>query len=347
VHTPLSVRRILRHRGAAVTTGLLVVGVLAMTGGTAGAAPQPTVAQVQQKLSKLNAQADKLGQQFIQVKQELASANQRLKLVNRQSSRYQAQFDSMRTEIGMIAATAYKGGNLNSSAALLTSGNAQQMLNQSSILTELSSVNSAQMHQFLDIARHLTATQETARRARGAILALRNSLSKRQQALNKMIAQQKSLLAQLTPPQQVGTGPGGGGAGGGGGGGGQPPVPYKGPTSTQAQQAVAYAYSKIGAPYVWGASGPSAFDCSGLTSAAWASAGVSIPRISYDQISSLPAVPLNALQPGDILGFAQNSHVGIYVGNNQLIDAPTAGSNVELISLSGWYQQTLDAAVRP
>jgi cell wall-associated NlpC family hydrolase len=344
VHTPLSVRRIARHRGAAVTTSLLVVGVLATTGGTAAAAPQPTVAQVQQKLSKLNAQADRLGQQFIQVKLELASANQRLKLVNRQSSRYQAQFDSMRTEIGQIAAAAYKGGNMNSSVALLTSGNAQQMLNQSSILTELSSVNGAQMHQFIGIARHLTATQETARRARGAILALRNSLSKRRQALSKLIDQQKALLAQLTPPQQVGTGPGGGSSGGGGG---KPPVPHKGPVGSQAQQAVAYAYSKIGDPYVWGASGPSAFDCSGLTSAAWASAGISIPRISYDQISSLPSVPLNALQPGDILGFSGNSHVGLYVGNNQLIDAPTAGSNVELISLSGWYAQTLDAAVRP
>ena len=81
--------------------------------------------------------------------------------------------------------------------------------------------------------------------------------------------------------------------------------------------------------------------------AAWASAGVSIPRVSYDQISSLPAVPLNALQPGDILGIAGNSHVAMYVGHNQLIDAPTTGSNVELISLSGWYAQNLDAAVRP
>jgi cell wall-associated NlpC family hydrolase len=343
VHTPLSVRRILRHRGAAVTTSLLIVGVLAMTGGTAGAAPQPTIAQVQQKLSKLNAQADKLGQQFIQVKQELASASQRLKLVNRQASRYQVQFDAMRSEVGKIAAAANKGGNLNSSVALLTSGNAQQMLNQSSILTELSSVNSTQMHQFISVARQLTQTQETARRAKAAIVSLRNSLNKRNKALQKLIAQQKALLAQLTPAQQVGTGPGGGTGGNGGGG----PPHYKGPTKTQAEQAVAYAYSKIGDPYLWGGSGPNAFDCSGLTMASWASAGISIPRISYDQISSLPAVPLNALQPGDILGFAQNSHVGIYVGNNQLIDAPTAGSNVELISLSGWYAQQLDAAVRP
>ena len=74
---------------------------------------------------------------------------------------------------------------------------------------------------------------------------------------------------------------------------------------------------------------------------------MAIPRISYDQISQLPAVPLNALQPGDILGFAGNSHVAIYVGNNELIDAPTSGAFVEKVALSGWYAQQLDAAVRP
>jgi cell wall-associated NlpC family hydrolase len=339
VHTPPSVRRISGHRGAAITACLIAVGALVATGGTAGAAPQPTVTQVQQKLSKLNIQADRLGAQFDQAQQELTSANQRLTLVNRQVSRYQGQFDAMRTEVGKIAAAAYEGGSLNSSAALLTSGNAQQMLNQSSILVELSSVNSAKMHQFIAVTRQLTQTQQTVRRAQAAIQALRNGLSKRREALDKVIAQQKSLLAQLTPPQQIGTGPGTGPGPGTGGG------HYTGPTSTQAGKAVAYAYSKLGDPYQWGGTGPGAFDCSGLTMSAWASAGVSIPRVSYDQMSQLPAVPLNALQPGDILGFNGNSHVAIYVGNNELIDAPNASGVVELVSLGGWY--TPDGAVAP
>jgi cell wall-associated NlpC family hydrolase len=320
----------------------MAVGVLALTGGTAGAAPQPTVAQVRDKLTKLNTQADRLAAQFDQVQQELGSAGQRLRLVNREASRYQAQFDSMRTEIGKIAAAAYEGGNLNSSAALLTSGNPQQMLNQSSILTELSSVNSTQMHQFVAVARQLTATQQTARRAKSAIVALRNSLNKRRQALHKLISQQQALLAQLTPAQQVGTGPGTTGGTGGTGG-----TKYTGPTSTQAQKAVAFAYAQLGKPYVFGAAGPNSFDCSGLTMSAWAAAGISIPRVSYDQISALPSVPLNALQPGDILGFAGNSHVAIYVGGNELIDAPHTGLNVEKVALSGWFAQELDAAVRP
>ena len=80
---------------------------------------------------------------------------------------------------------------------------------------------------------------------------------------------------------------------------------------------------------------------------AWAAAGVSIPRISYDQMSELPSVSTSALQPGDILGFAGNSHVGIYVGGGYLIDAPQTGEDVEKVALSGWYQSELDGAVRP
>ena len=112
---------------------------------------------------------------------------------------------------------------------------------------------------------------------------------------------------------------------------------------------MAFAYNALGCPYVFGATGPcgSGFDCSGLTMSAWASAGVSIPRTSYGQ-ATLPAVSTSALQPGDILEFAGDSHVGIYVGNNMLIDAPTPGMNVEKVSLSSsWYAANLDGAVRP
>jgi cell wall-associated NlpC family hydrolase len=112
---------------------------------------------------------------------------------------------------------------------------------------------------------------------------------------------------------------------------------------------VAFAYNQLGCPYVFGGTGPcgSGFDCSGLTMSAWASAGVSVPRTSYGQ-ATLPAVSLSNLQPGDILEFAGDSHVGIYVGGGMLIDAPQPGMNVEKVSLSSsWYAANLDAAVRP
>jgi cell wall-associated NlpC family hydrolase len=80
---------------------------------------------------------------------------------------------------------------------------------------------------------------------------------------------------------------------------------------------------------------------------AWAAAGVAIPRTSEEQMSELPSVSLSELAPGDILGFSGNSHVGMYMGGGELIDAPQTGMNVQEVPLSGWYAANLDGAVRP
>jgi cell wall-associated NlpC family hydrolase len=340
VHTPPALQKIVAKRGVAIAASLIVTGAVLAAGGSAGAAPTPTVKQVQQRLTKLNNEANRLGQQFDQVKQDLAAARQRLALVNREVARYRVRFAAMRTEIGKIAATAYVDGtSLTSSAALLTSGNPQQILDQSSILVELSSTNSSEMHQFLAAARALSGAQKAARRAEKGIAELKAGLVKRRHDLQTLINQQQALLAQLSPAQKKQAT---------GGGGNTKKVHYRGPASTQAQKAVAFAYAQIGCPYVWGGTGPcsAGFDCSGLTMSAWAYAGVAIPRTSYDQ-ASLPAVPLDAIQPGDILEFAGDSHVGIYVGGGYLIDAPVPGQDVEKVALAGWYREELDAAVRP
>ena len=122
--------------------------------------------------------------------------------MDREATRYQARFKSMRTEIARIATIAYESGNMTSVAALLTSGDAQQVLDQSSILLELSSDNSAEMSQFIMAARQLAGAQQAARRAKQAIVALRNNLVSQRKSLGKLIATQKTLLAQLTPAQQ-------------------------------------------------------------------------------------------------------------------------------------------------
>jgi peptidoglycan DL-endopeptidase CwlO len=338
----------MRYRAASVTAGLAALGILAATGGVAVAAPQPTIAQVQKKLTQLSTKIDQLDQQLDQVKQELSSANQRLAVVNIEAARYAKQYNSMRTEVGRIAAQAYEQGNINSSVALLTSGNPQQILNQSSILMELSATNKAEMDQFISAAHALTSTQQAAQHTRAGIAQLKSSLSLRRSSLGKQQTQQKTLLAQLTPAQQAAAGPGGTAAGPA-----APPVvtgpsKYTGPTSTQAEKAVAYAYAQLGCPYVYGGTGPcsSGFDCSGLMMEAWAAAGLAIPRTSEEQ-AGLPAVSTSELQPGDILEFAGDSHVGMYVGGGMLLDAPHSGAVVEKVALSGWYQSELDGAVRP
>lgn len=330
-----------RASATLAATAVLISAVVAASEATA--APQPTIGQVKHKIEQLTGKVDRLGQQYDQVQQNLAAARQRLDLLNRQEHRYNQQFHRMREAVAQIAALAYEDGSFGSQVGLLTSGNPQQILNQSSILLELSATNSAQMDAFLAAARQLTGTQRAARRTAKGILALRDSLRSRRAHLNKLLAQQQTLLAELTPVQRQNLGPGGGSGG----------TKYTGPTSTQAEKAVSFAYAQIGCPYVYAGTGPCnyGYDCSGLTQAAWAYAGVSIPRTSYDQIASLPAVSLQNLpqylQPGDILGFAGNSHVGIYIGHDELIDAPVPGADVQIVPLSGWYLSNLDAAVRP
>ena len=115
-------------------------------------------------------------------------------------------------------------------------------------------------------------------------------------------------------------------------------------TSAGAQAAVAFAYAQLGKPYVYGATGPSGYDCSGLTGAAWKAAGVSIPRTSGAQWSGLRSVSTSNLRPGDIVVYYGGGHVGLYVGNGMIIHAPRPGKSVEKVSLN---TMPISGAVRP
>lgn len=98
-----------------------------------------------------------------------------------------------------------------------------------------------------------------------------------------------------------------------------------------AAQAISFARAQLGKPYVWGATGPSAYDCSGLTQAAWRAAGVSLPRTTYTQINAGPRVSRSQLAPGDLVFFYSGiSHVGLYIGGGQMIHAPRPGAPVRI-----------------
>ncbi len=334
-----AVKPSLLRRGAAIIASALAAGTLATFAGVAGAAPQPTVDQVQQAVNQLTTQMDQAVQHYDQAAQELASANQRLALVTREVSTDRASFQSMRAQVAAIASTAYENGNMSSIGALLTSNNPQAVMSQASVLMQLSTDRSAQVAQFISAARQLEGAQQTARRTQTAVAALDKALLARKQSIGTALTKKKALLATLTaqqtPPATVGAG-------------GTTSAVYTGTTSTQAGKAVAFAYAQLGKPYVWGATGPDSYDCSGLVQAAWASAGVAIPRDTYSQVAGLPAIPLSSLQPGDLVFFDGDGHVAMYVGAGMLIDAPQPGQNVELISLSSsWYASTVDSAARP
>jgi cell wall-associated NlpC family hydrolase len=118
--------------------------------------------------------------------------------------------------------------------------------------------------------------------------------------------------------------------------------------ATKAEKALAFARAQIGKPYVWGATGPDSYDCSGLTQAAWKAAGVDLPRVTYDQVNAGTTVPLSDAQPGDLVFFYDDvTHVGLYIGNGMMIHAPKPGTYVREESIFYDGESSIHSVVRP
>jgi cell wall-associated NlpC family hydrolase len=119
-------------------------------------------------------------------------------------------------------------------------------------------------------------------------------------------------------------------------------------TVSAASKAVSFAKAQLGKPYIYGASGPNAYDCSGLTSAAWRHAGVSIPRTAAAQLHGLARVSPSDIRAGDLVVYRGGAHIAIYIGGGKIIESPRPGANVRTAPWrSGWYADHYTAVVRP
>jgi peptidoglycan DL-endopeptidase CwlO len=318
------------------------VGGLALFASSAGAAPRPTVDQVQARINQLTSQFDQVAEQLDQASQQLSAARSRLSQVRVHLDHANAQFAAAQASVAQTAAAAFEDTGATSIAGVLTSGDPSVVLQQGSLLMELSGNRNAETRQLLTDAGQLAAVEQEAQRTEAGIVALTSQLAAHKTSLGKLIATEKATLDGLTVPQQQAVVSNSIGAGG------TTTATYTGPTTTQAEQAVAFAYAQLGKPYQWGATGPGSYDCSGLAEAAWAAAGVAIPRDTYEQWAALPHIAASAIQPGDLLYYDGIGHVAMYVGDGYIIDAPQTGLDVERIPMStGWYAATFVGAARP
>lgn len=151
-----------------------------------------------------------------------------------------------------------------------------------------------------------------------------DDMKKEKQRLDDEMADLEELKARVEPPSYDGT---------------LPPPP-----SGSAGAAVQFAYNQLGLPYQWGAAGPGAYDCSGLTMAAWNQAGVSLAHQASAQWNQTARVSRGDLAPGDLVFYNGLNHVGIYIGDGQIIHAPTSGQNV---SVAGIDAMPIDGYGRP
>jgi cell wall-associated NlpC family hydrolase len=343
-------RRNLLRRAAVLATVLATASGIAVYAGAtgAGAAPAPTISQVKAKVNSLQGQVDKIGQEYDAAGQQLAAAKARLTEVSKQSDRAQQQYNQASATLTSVAVANYENSGQTSILDLLTSGDPSAVLGQASLLLQVEGTHNEEAQQFLTLANELSTMKEQRQRTETGVAQLTAQYATQKKSISKLLDTQTSLLDSLTAQQQATVEAAEVGGSTSSGTVTTTPVTYTGSTATQAGQAVAFAFAQLGKPYVYGATGPDSYDCSGLVQAAWADAGVSIPRTTYEQWAALPHIPLSELQPGDLILYNGESHVAIYVGNGNIIDAPHTGAVVEEIPEStSWYADSADGAVRP
>jgi len=329
----------------AVTAVLLVGGLATGLAQAAGAEPQPSVSQVQAQVNSLTAKFNKAVEQYDQVAEQLTAAKGRLTQINKEMAGDEAKYNSARDKVVQIADASYIDSGQTSLAGLITSSDPAQVLAEASILLQLTGARNMETQLFLNIAQQVGSVQQEQQRTELGIQQLLDQRGQTKNSIKKLLDSKQAVLDSLTASEQQQVL-----AGGLGGTGGSTSGTYTGPTGSQADTAVQFAYNQLGCPYVYGGTGPCAdgFDCSGLVQAAWAAAGIDIPRDTYEQWAALPHISASAIQPGDLLYYNGEGHVAMYVGGGYIIDAPSTGYDIEKIPMStAWYADNFDGAVRP
>jgi peptidoglycan DL-endopeptidase CwlO len=334
-----------RRRAALVGVAVLAaIGLTTAVTQSAGALPQPSIDQVQAKINSLTSQFNQADQQYDSAEQQLTAAKARLATVNKQLASEEAVYKSAQQKVVQIADSTYEDSAQTSLAGLLTSASPGQVLAEASIVLQLTDTRTLETQTFLTAATELGNVQQEQQRTEQGVASLAAETSHTKNHILSLLNAQKAILDSLTAQQQeaVDTGTSTGS--------GNTTAKYTGPTTTQADKAVEFVFDQLGCPYVYGSTGPCAdgFDCSGLVMSAWASAGVTIPRDTYEQWAALPHISESDIEPGDLLYYNGIGHVAMYVGNGMIIDAPQPGQDVEEVSMNeSWYADNFDGAAEP
>ncbi len=308
---------------------LAVAGAVSATGFTESgqAAPRPTAGQVREQVDDLYQQAEAATQKYDGARSRAERLRRQLESLQGQLARRAQQTNATRDRLGEVAANRYRTGGEDPTLQLILSSRPAQYLERAAMLERADSDQAATLR---ELAADQSREQVVRDRAAGELQeidASERQLAAEKKTVDGKLAAARRLLAQLTSRQRDALQASDPGAGSGSG-----PLPTGSTApSARAAAAVAFAYAQLGKPYAWGATGPGSYDCSGLTQAAWAAAGVSLPRTTYTQINAGRRIPESRLEPGDLVFYyAGISHVGIYVGHGTIIHAPHPGADVRL-----------------
>ena len=322
-----------RTRVTVLTTA--AAAAVALSSQAANAAPS-------EKLSKdeVKTKVDKLYEEQEQATEKLNGAQEKQEKLQKEIStiqdnvaRGQEELNELRDSIGLAAAAQYRTGTIDSSLQLFLSSNPDDYLDKASTADQLSAQQVEALKKIQEKQRELAQERSEASEKLKDLAATRTELAKQKKIVQGKLAEAQKLLNSLTAKEKaelaaeqdrasrssaerVDLGD-------------------TGSASSRAAAAFAAAQSKLGSPYVYGAAGPSSFDCSGLTSWAYAQAGVSIDRTSQAQANDGTRIySVSDLKVGDLVFFFNDlHHVGLYAGNGQIIHAPRTGTVVRYESM--------------
>jgi peptidoglycan DL-endopeptidase CwlO len=329
-----------RVRTAALAVGALGATIVALPT-VAGAQPQnpskpPTIEQVQKQLAKLALQNSQLIEQFDQARIDVASRRAAAATAQHAAAVALKHLRVARSALGQSFSAMYEGGSFSTTGALLTSENGTSYLSRLDTMSMISQHNTQLVLEVTAVKKQATHTRDKAKHLLADAQATMKALADKRDTVQARVAKYKTLLASLTAAQRAAFIQA------------QHPTPTKAAVSTAtklikvtgtpaaARQAVQFALAQVGKPYVWGSAGPSTYDCSGLTMAAYASAGISLPHSSVQQYNYGHHVSFAELRRGDLIFlYSPISHVEMYIGDGLAVSAPTEGEDVKVISVSG------------
>ena len=296
----------------------------------------PDIDDVQARVDRLYHQAEEAQERYHDANLELSDLKRDLAALQADQRRQQDDLDAAQAQVEDSVVRQYQGESLSAVGQVVVSEDPGAFVGQ---LSTMSAFNDLQDQVFDDFSTELKALQirrqATAKRA-AEVATVEKQMASEKKAVDAKLAEAKALLADLKEEERAEILSRGSSTA---------RVPSDVPASGRAAVAVQTALAQVGDAYVYGAMGPSAFDCSGLTMFAWGAAGVGLPHSSSAQFGSGPRIATSALQPGDLVFYySPISHVGMYIGNGLIVHAANPGTGVVV---SGLYSMPYVGAVRP
>lgn len=325
------------HRSVLVLALVVVATAVALPVGLGNAAPRPTPAEVQARIDALDLKAEQAAEAFDAARIQLATASREAAVANARVRDSESELHALQRRMGSFAAAAYRSGGADQFVQLISTSTPQTFLDRASALDRIAATQAAQMAQVATARHRLAGVQADAAAATAAAAKVASTMAGQKASVERALAQEKALLGSLKADERkrlLALQQRAEAAARANRSRTLAPPSYSGPASGRAAEAIDAAMAQLGKPYVWGASGPNSFDCSGLTMWAWGKAGISLPHFTGAQWNMGRHVDRSEIQPGDLIFyFGDHHHVGIYLGGGRVIHAPHTGDVVKISNL--------------